>query len=92
VHLAWALVPLGLTVLLVVQAAADDSYYGDGRSHWATHPDGQVMVVAAALVNLFAVGLLVLSRGERPAWLFGVAATVLGVVATGFAILAVGAH
>jgi hypothetical protein len=92
VHLLWALVPLGLVILLGWQAAADDSYYADGRSHWATHPDGQVFVIFAALLNVFAAAVLLVSRGERPVWLLGAALTIVGVLATAFAILALGAH
>jgi hypothetical protein len=92
VHLAWAFVPLGLTILLVWQAAGEDSYIADGRSNWTTHPDGQVVVAAAVLLNVLTVAVLLVSRGERPVWLIGAGMTLVGVLATAFAILAIGAH
>jgi protein-S-isoprenylcysteine O-methyltransferase Ste14 len=60
-YVATALVMAAGVAALIVYAAGDDAYYGDGTSRWehATSSDGAVIVVVALVVaSALAVGFL----------------------------------
>jgi hypothetical protein len=61
---ALALLPLLSAFALVLRAASEDSYYGDGRSHWETHPGGpQALLLVALAANVIAAAVLLRRRG-----------------------------
>jgi hypothetical protein len=91
-RLALAAVPIVLSVLLIRYAASDDSYTNDGQSYWSRHPAGQVILVAALLVNLLAAALIYATGRERlRSWVWA-AAVVTSVMFSALAYIAISAN